>query len=66
MWQPACRWHHDVVKQGLERMLDRGELMTADMWLDSAAAVRLTMANLPLEDEGGCQKSSDRSRGPAV
>jgi 5-methylcytosine-specific restriction protein A len=25
-WQPACKWHNDLVKQPLELMLARGEL----------------------------------------
>lgn len=48
MWQPACKWHHDVVKQLLEQSFQRGEIKSADLWLDSAAAVRVTMAQLPL------------------
>lgn len=40
--QPACRWHHDVVKQRLEAMFARGEIGRADLRLDSAVSVRLT------------------------
>ncbi len=47
MWQPSCQWHHDVVKQMLERRYAQGELEVADLWLNSAAAVRLTLALLP-------------------
>lgn len=46
LWQPACRWHHDVVKQKLEALFDRGEILVADLWLDSAIARRLTLAEL--------------------
>jgi 5-methylcytosine-specific restriction protein A len=42
LWQPACRWHHDVVKQRLELMFERGALLLADLWLDSAVAVALS------------------------
>ncbi len=48
MWQSACRWHHDVVKQRLEIMFGNGEIAVADLWLDSSVAIRLTMAELPL------------------
>ena len=42
MWQPCCAWHHDVVKQRLEQMWDRGEIGLPDLWLNSAVAVDLT------------------------
>jgi 5-methylcytosine-specific restriction endonuclease McrA len=29
-WQAACKWHHDQVKQSLERRYQRGELTIAD------------------------------------
>lgn len=41
-WQSSCRWHHDVVKQRLELMWMRGEITAADLWLDSAVAIRIT------------------------
>jgi 5-methylcytosine-specific restriction endonuclease McrA len=41
-WQPACRWHHDIVKQLLERRFAKGELAAAELWLNSNAAIRLT------------------------
>jgi 5-methylcytosine-specific restriction endonuclease McrA len=41
-WQSACRWHHDTVKQQLERSYAAGKLTTADLRLDSAAAIALT------------------------
>jgi 5-methylcytosine-specific restriction protein A len=41
MWQPACRWCHDVVKSRLERMMDDGEIGTLDLWLDSEVAQRV-------------------------
>lgn len=47
LWQPSCRPHHDIVKQALERRFDRGELGVADLWLNSAAAVRATLELLP-------------------
>lgn len=38
-WQESCRWHHDVVKQHLERAFDAGLLTAEDLWLDSTIAV---------------------------
>ena len=37
--QPACAWHHSVVKQVLERRFERGEVTQDDLRLDSAVAV---------------------------
>lgn len=42
--QPACRWHHDVIKQALERRFDAGEIGAADLRLDSAVAIAATRA----------------------
>ncbi|MGM4955679.1 hypothetical protein ACT4MK_10015 [Bradyrhizobium barranii] len=67
MWQPACAWHHDVIKQKLEAMFARGEIVVADLWLDSPVAVRLTLAELPVDvGVGGGQKSRGPSPGPAL
>lgn len=41
-WQPACRFHHDVVKQRLEKLFDRGKIQPIDLKLDSLIAIRLT------------------------
>lgn len=41
-WQSACKWHHDVVKQMLERMYADGKIKAADLWLNSPFAVALT------------------------
>lgn len=46
-WEPAnrqsaCDWHHDVVKQRLEAMFDRGEIGIGELRLDSATALRLS------------------------
>lgn len=65
MWQGACNWHHVVIKQKLEVLLAKGDLTVADMWLDSRAAIRLTLAELPM-GVGGGQKSSPLSSGPAI
>jgi 5-methylcytosine-specific restriction endonuclease McrA len=46
-WQPACKWHHDVVKQVLERRYAAGQLGLADLWLNSGAAIRLSLELLP-------------------
>jgi len=40
--QPACEWHHNVVKQRLEHRFHKGELGEADLKLDSDVAVALT------------------------
>ena len=50
MWQPACAWHHDTVKQQLEQRYAKGELTIADLWLNSPAAIALT---LDLIEAGG-------------
>jgi 5-methylcytosine-specific restriction protein A len=55
MWQPACRWHHDVIKPRLERMFADGEISRSDLWLDSAAAQRLARrhpAKLTIGEDG--------------
>ncbi|ODA67661.1 hypothetical protein A7A08_01696 [Methyloligella halotolerans] len=41
-WQASCKWHHDVVKQLLEREFDAGRIGADDLWLDSDRAVHLT------------------------
>lgn len=47
MWQPSCRWHHDVVKKHLEGRFDQGALVVADLWLDSRAAQAATIHLIP-------------------
>jgi 5-methylcytosine-specific restriction endonuclease McrA len=42
LWQSACRWHHDVVKQKLEALWAQGKLGEAELWLNSASAIALT------------------------
>lgn len=42
-WQPACQWHHDVVKQILEQRWERSEASESDLRLDSAMAKALTL-----------------------
>ncbi|QOG20443.1 HNH endonuclease [Bradyrhizobium sp. SEMIA] len=46
-WQPACRFHHDVVKQKLEVMFAQGDVSAADLHLNSAIAVELTRDLVP-------------------
>lgn len=41
-WQPACRWHHDVVKQQLEVRWRAGSLPASALRLDSREAAALT------------------------
>src|SRR3990167_5684787 len=41
-WQPACRPHHDVVKQKLELLFAQGKVTVADLRLDSAKSMELT------------------------
>lgn len=40
-WQGACTWHHNVVKQILERLFEDGAIGEADLWLTSAYAQRI-------------------------
>lgn len=44
MWQPSCKWHHDVVKQQLERMHEQGRATLLDLWLNSKKAIELTLS----------------------
>lgn len=46
-WQPACSWHHDVVKQRLELMQARNEISVDDLWLNSKPAQRIALDLLP-------------------
>jgi 5-methylcytosine-specific restriction protein A len=48
-WQPACNWHHQVVKQKLELLFDQGKAKASDLRLDSPMAVALTRDLLGLE-----------------
>jgi 5-methylcytosine-specific restriction protein A len=47
MWQPACQWHHDVIKQQLERLYEQGKAALADLWLNSEKAKELTILQSP-------------------
>jgi len=47
MWQSSCKWHHDVVKKHLEWLFDRGEIVIADLHLDSPSARRVTRLMMP-------------------
>ena len=40
-WQSSCRWHHDVIKARLERMVDERSIDADQLWLDSETAKRL-------------------------
>lgn len=51
--QPACGWHHDVVKQQLERMYEQGIITAQDLRLDSVVAVALTRKLLNQQAPGG-------------
>jgi 5-methylcytosine-specific restriction endonuclease McrA len=64
MWQPACKWHHDVVKQQLEQRFARNEVAVDDLRLDSAVAVRLTLELIDM-GQGGYQNFSPDVPGPA-
>jgi 5-methylcytosine-specific restriction endonuclease McrA len=46
-WQPACDWHHSVVKQQLEQKFDCGEIGADALWLNSPQAITLTRALAP-------------------
>ena len=41
MWQPACRWCHDVIKRTLEQMFTRGEIAVSELWLNSKTALSI-------------------------
>lgn len=41
-WQSSCAWHHDKVKQILERMWGNGQITANELRLDSGTAKRLT------------------------
>ena len=41
-WQPACRWHHDSIKQQLEIMFVNGKATAADLHLNSPRAIEMT------------------------
>jgi hypothetical protein len=41
-WQPACREHHDIIKQRLEDMWNARTITSDELRLDSATAIRLT------------------------
>lgn len=43
-WQPACAWHHNAIKPGLERQYREGKLTASELVLSSASAVKLTRA----------------------
>lgn len=43
MWQPSCRWHHDVVKKKLEHLFIQGVIAPAALWLDSGTAVSVSI-----------------------
>lgn len=60
--QPACKWHHDKVKQLLETMWQSGEITSDDLNLDSEAAVNLTRKLRDEEGRGG----SNRHNRPAA
>jgi 5-methylcytosine-specific restriction endonuclease McrA len=63
-WQPACDWHHDVVKQKLERLFAQGKATASDLRLDSPMAVTLTLELLGEGEGEGGQKSTRFSPGP--
>lgn len=41
MWQPACDWHHSVVKQRLEALWSQGLVTIDDLWLTSSKAIEI-------------------------
>lgn len=54
-WQASCRWHHDAVKQHLERAFDLGLLTAEDLWLDSPLAREAARALAAGEGWGGVE-----------
>lgn len=54
-WQPSCRYHHDVIKQMLERKWEVGQASDRDLRLDSDMAKALTKKHpkvLPIGEDG--------------
>lgn len=49
-WQPACRWHHDEVKQRLEALFDQGKVGPEALRLDSEKAKEISLF---LDPRGG-------------
>lgn len=43
-WQPSCDWHHNAIKQQLERLWKAGTIDRASLRLDSPKAVALSKA----------------------
>jgi hypothetical protein len=39
--QSSCYWHHDEVKQRLERLFDLGKIGPSDLKLDSSIALQI-------------------------
>ncbi|WP_234891808.1 hypothetical protein [Sinorhizobium meliloti] len=52
MWQSSCKWHHDSVKQRLEKLYASGNIRLGDLWLNSAVAVRIATGMRCDEVEG--------------
>lgn len=46
-WQASCTWCHNVVKQILELRFEAGELVAADLWLDSPTALAVRAREQP-------------------
>jgi len=46
-FQPACRWHHAVIKQHLEELYAKGQAKASDLWLNSKKAMELTHSMFP-------------------
>jgi 5-methylcytosine-specific restriction endonuclease McrA len=44
-WQPACAWHHSVVKQQLEAMWVKHSITDRDLRLDSQIAMKINNFN---------------------
>lgn len=41
-WQPACDWHHNAVKQKLERLWRIRMISTPELRLDSSRAIKIS------------------------
>lgn len=53
MWQSCCKWHHDSIKQTLERMYAAGRLPLSELWLTSETALRLSKGVVLDSETGG-------------
>lgn len=54
-WQSSCDWHHNSIKKQLEALWERGAIPAAELKLDSAKAISLSLSTpkLSIVDDDG-------------